>query len=71
MALTRKMLSAMGIDDEKQDEIINAHIEVVNALKEERDNYKSDSKKAESLQKKHDGVKTQALRKIAKESIAV
>ena len=54
MALTRKMLSAMGIDDEKQDEIINAHIEVVNALKEERDNYKSDSKKAESLQKQLD-----------------
>lgn len=54
MALTRKMLSAMGIDDEKQGEIINAHIEVVNALKEERDNYKSDSKKAESLQKQLD-----------------
>ena len=51
MALTRKMLSAMGIDDEKQDEIINAHIEVVNALKEERDNYKMESQKAEKLQK--------------------
>lgn len=56
MALTRKMLSAMGIDDEKQDEIINAHIEVVNALKEERDNYKSDSKKAEKLQKELDDL---------------
>ena len=51
MALTRKMLSAMGIDDEKQDEIINAHIEVVNALKEERDNFKMESQKAEKLQK--------------------
>ena len=51
MALTRKMLSAMGIDDEKQDEIINAHSEVVNALKEERDNYKMESQKAEKLQK--------------------
>ena len=56
MALTRKMLSAMGIDDEKQDEIINAHIEVVNALKEERDNYKSESKKAEKLQKELDDL---------------
>ena len=51
MALTRKMLSAMGIDDDKQDEIINAHIEVVNGLKEERDTYKADAQKAEKLQK--------------------
>lgn len=54
MALTRKMLSAMGIDDDKQDEIINAHIEVVNALKEDRDKYKADSRKAEKLQKEFD-----------------
>ena len=40
MPLTRKMLSAMGIDEDKQDEIINAHVEVVNALKEERDRSK-------------------------------
>lgn len=56
MALTRKMLSAMGIDDEKQDEIINAHIEVVNALKEERDGFKADAKKAEKLQKEVDDL---------------
>lgn len=56
MALTRKMLSAMGIDDEKQDEIISAHIDVVNALKEERDNYKSEAKKAEKLQKEIDDL---------------
>lgn len=56
MALTRKMLSAMGIDDDKQDEIINAHIEVVNALKEERDNYQSEAKKSESLQKQIDDL---------------
>lgn len=54
MALTRKMLSAMGIDDDKQDEIINAHIEVVNGLKEERDTYKADAQKAEKLQKELD-----------------
>lgn len=56
MALTRKMLSAMGIDEDKQDEIINAHIEVVNALKEERDNFKEDAKKAEKLQKEVDDL---------------
>lgn len=37
MALTRKMLSAMDIPAEKIDEIINAHTESVNALKDERD----------------------------------
>lgn len=56
MALTRKMLSAMGIDEDKQDEIINAHVEVVNALKEERDSLKVDAKKADKLQKQIDDL---------------
>lgn len=56
MALTRKMLSAMGIDEDKQDEIINAHVEVVNALKEERDSLKADAKKANKLQKEIDDL---------------
>lgn len=34
MALTRKMLRAMGIKDEKADEIIEAHSETVDALKQ-------------------------------------
>jgi len=37
MALTRKMLSAMGIEDEKIDQIVEEHSKVVNAIKEERD----------------------------------
>lgn len=37
MALTRRMLAAMGVEGEKVDEIINAHAETVEALKEERD----------------------------------
>lgn len=37
MALTRKFLTALGIDADKIDEIINAHSETVNALKNERD----------------------------------
>ncbi len=34
MALTRKMLKAMAIDDEKIDQIIEAHTETVDGLKE-------------------------------------
>ena len=37
MALTRKFLKAMGIEDEKAEEIISAHVETVNGLKGERD----------------------------------
>ena len=51
MALTRKMLSAMGIEEDKQDEIINAHTETVNALKSEIDNYKADAGKLSQAQK--------------------
>lgn len=34
MALTRKMLEAMGVDEKAIDQIIDAHIEVVNGLKD-------------------------------------
>lgn len=51
MALTRKMLTAMEIPAEKIDEIINAHSETVNALKEERDKYKSDTEKLPQIEK--------------------
>ena len=43
MALTRKFLSAMGIEADKVDEIITAHTEVTDALKTERDKYKKDA----------------------------
>lgn len=48
MAFTRKFLTALGIDEEKVDEIITAHTEVTDALKAERDEYKQ---KAEELPK--------------------
>lgn len=51
MALTRKFLSALGIEADKVDEIINAHIETVDALKEERDKYKADAESLPGLQK--------------------
>ena len=54
MAFTRKFLSAMGIEADKVDEIINAHIEVVDGLKEERDNFKKDAEKLADVQKELD-----------------
>ena len=51
MALSRRMLKAMGIEDEKIDEIITAHSETVDALKEQRDQYKSDADKLPNVQK--------------------
>ena len=40
MSLTRKFLTAMGIEADKVDEIITAHAETVDGLKEERDTAK-------------------------------
>ena len=51
MAFTRRFLSALGIEAEKVDEIINAHIEVVDGLKEERDNFKKDADKLADVEK--------------------
>lgn len=58
MALTRKMLKAMGIEDEKIDQIIEAHSETVDALKEQRDKYKADAEKLPEVQKQLDKAKT-------------
>lgn len=41
MALSRKFLTALGIEGDKVDEIIDAHAQTVNALKEERDTVKA------------------------------
>jgi hypothetical protein len=57
MSLTRKMLRAMGIEDEKIDEIITAHTETVDALKEQRDQYKADAEKLPNVQKELQGLK--------------
>jgi hypothetical protein len=51
MAFTRKMLKAMGIDEDKIEQIIEAHAETVDALKDERDNYKADAEKLAEVQK--------------------
>lgn len=41
MALTRSMLKAMGIEEEKIDQIVGEHAETVEALKSQRDEYKT------------------------------
>ena len=57
MALTRKALSTMGIEDDKIDQIISMHTETVNALKEERDKYKDGAEKLETVKKELDELK--------------
>ena len=54
MSLTRKMLKAMGIDEEKIDQIIEAHAETTDALKADRDKYKADAEKLADVQNKLD-----------------
>lgn len=64
MALTRKFLTALGIEADKADEIISAHTESVEALKAQRDEYKTkwdevkdDVSKSSDLQKQLDELK--------------
>ena len=57
MSLTRKMLKAMGIEEEKIDQIIEAHSETVDSLKADRDSYKEDAEKLKDGQKELDDLK--------------
>lgn len=50
MTLTRKMLKAMGIEEDKADQIIEAHMETVDQLKAERDGLKESAAKVEELE---------------------
>lgn len=59
MALTRKFLSALGIEADKVDEIIDAHMDTVNALKEERDDYKKKAEKADADSEELENVKAE------------
>ena len=57
MALTRKFLTALGIDADKIDEIISAHAETVDALKEQRDQFKADAEALPGVKKELDDLK--------------
>lgn len=67
MSLTRKSLTAMGIDAEKIDQIIEMHTETVSALKgqiddikAERDTLKEEADKLPVIQKELDSLKEKA-----------
>ena len=51
------MLKAMNIEEEKIDQIIDAHSETVDALKADRDAYKEDAAKLAAVQKELDELK--------------
>ena len=51
MSLTRRALKAMGIEDEKIDEIINMHTETVEGLKAEAAKYKAGAEALPDIQK--------------------
>ena len=57
MALTRKLLRSMGIEDEKIEQILEAHAETVDALKEQRDQYKADAEKLPEVQRQLDELR--------------
>ena len=63
MAFTRKMLKAMGIEDEKIDQIIEAHTDVTDSLKADRDKYKADAEKLPEVQKQYDDLKKEVENK--------
>ena len=52
MALTRKFLEGMGIEEKQVESIIEAHSETVNGLKADRDKYKEQAQRVPDLQKK-------------------
>lgn len=60
MALTRKLLKSMGIEEEKIDQIIEAHSETVDALKEKASQNEEAAKKLVSVQKELDAMKEAA-----------
>ena len=59
MAFTRKFLKALEIDEDKIEQIIDAHAEVTTALKADRDRYKEDAEKLPDVQKELDKLKAE------------
>ena len=57
MALTRKFLEGMGIDEKQVESIIEAHTETVNGLKAQRDKAQEEAKRVPDLQKQLEEAK--------------
>ena len=66
MALTRKFLEALGIEQAKIDEIISAHTEVTDSLKPDRDSYKEKAEKYDQTKTELDKAKSE-LDKVSKD----
>lgn len=66
MALTRKFLEALGIEQAKIDEIISAHTEVTDSLKADRDSYKEKAEKYDQTKAELDKAKSE-LDKVSKD----
>lgn len=59
MALTRKFLKSLGLDEDKVDSIIEAHTESTDALKKQRDEAADKIAELESITKERDSLKAQ------------
>lgn len=57
MALTRRALKAMGIEEEKIDEIITMHTETVDGLKADAARYQADAEQLPKVQNELDALK--------------
>lgn len=57
MALTQAMLKAMGIEDEKREQILEAHQGVLESIKKERDELREEASKVPSLEKQIEDMK--------------
>lgn len=57
MAFTRKMLKAFGIEDNIIDQIMDAHVEVVEGIKTERDTFKTKADQLDGVQRELDDLK--------------
>lgn len=57
MSLTRKMLKAMNIEEEKIDQIIEAHTETVDGFKDKLNDYKDKAEKYDGVKKELDDLK--------------
>lgn len=60
LALTRKLLEGMGIEEKQVETIIEAHSETVNALKAEMDKHKEQADKVPDLQRQLEEAKANA-----------
>lgn len=58
MALSRKLLKGMGLNDEQVDTIIEAHTETVTGLKTEAEKYKADAQALPGVQKELEQAKS-------------